>query len=155
MCHARNRRFADSINYVKPSPLLKRFFSTVMQVKVSGTITVNYVSEVNDAKQTVTSKYFMMLNWTDDALTWNTSDFRDVSFLELPLHAAWTPYIFVITDNGNYDVLDSSVKHVYVFEGGLVIAYESFTVHTPCAMDLARFPYDTQVNTGNIGIAGD
>lgn len=82
----------------------------------------------------------LILMWTDDALSWNSSEYGGLKTLDLPASEIWTPDLSVF--NANPEDLQIEYNDVYLENTGMVFQSPYTRIRVPCPMDLTDFPKD-------------
>ncbi|XP_075525657.1 neuronal acetylcholine receptor subunit beta-4-like [Dermacentor variabilis] len=82
----------------------------------------------------------LLLVWTDDALSWNSSEYGGVTSLDIPTGEIWTPDLSVL--NANPEDFHIEYNEVYLENSGQIFQSPYARIKVPCPMDLADFPRD-------------
>nr|XP_054924740.1 neuronal acetylcholine receptor subunit alpha-10-like [Dermacentor andersoni] len=78
--------------------------------------------------------------WTDDALSWNSSEYGGLTSLDIPTGEIWTPDLSVL--NANPEDFHIEYNEVYLQNSGQIFQSPYARIKVPCPMDLADFPRD-------------
>jgi len=82
--------------------------------------------------------------WTDDRLQWSPAEYGNVTEIMVPMQDMWIPDTHVYTKiGGATDSLNS--VFVAVYSSGDCFVSIPRTITFGCYMQLARFPFDTQI----------
>ncbi|KAM9394439.1 5-hydroxytryptamine receptor 3A-like isoform 2-T2 [Pholidichthys leucotaenia] len=101
------------------------------------------ILEVDELSQTVTNHIFIRMFWTNEFLTWNSSDFCGIENMTLPHSTLWVPDIGIdedVSDTGS--VLKSPFLSVHS-DGSVYTSRRQRLTYT-CRLNLFYFPFDTQ-----------
>ena len=105
------------------------------------------ISELNEKRQTISIMAFLEIKWTDCFLTWNPSDYSNVTMINAKINDVWRPDL---TLSGTYDKpLDLIDKegNANIDSAGHVMMWP-YGMHTvSCSISIASFPFDKQVCT--------
>ncbi|XP_042249529.1 5-hydroxytryptamine receptor 3A-like [Thunnus maccoyii] len=83
------------------------------------------------------------MRWTNEFLTWNSSDFCGINMLTVPRSMLWIPDITIQEDASDAGSSEKS-QFVGVFPSGLVLADSRQVLTSTCQLNLFRFPFDEQ-----------
>ncbi|CAG5972429.1 unnamed protein product [Menidia menidia] len=81
--------------------------------------------------------------WTDEFLTWNTSEFCGIDFLTVPRSILWIPDIAIQEDTSDVGTVLQDPFAV-LYPSGLVKVSERKRLTYICQLDLFLFPFDHQ-----------
>ena len=82
--------------------------------------------------------------WTDDRLQWSPAEYGNVTEIMVPMQDMWIPDTHVYTKIGGATETLNSV-FVAVYSSGDCFVSIPRTITFGCYMQLARFPFDTQI----------
>lgn len=111
-------------------------------------IAIRAINNINQIDGTVTSNVWLRYYWNDNYLTWNPSDYRNITQVIMTTDPSleksiWTPDIYLYnTAEKPLENLDYS--HAVVNNNGDVFWSRPGLITSTCSFDLALFPYDTQ-----------
>ena len=114
-----------------------------LKVIVDVNVTVASVLNINDARQTMTSSAFIIVSWNDKALSWNTSEYNGVEWVDVSADSIWTPDVYIANSLDKKSLLADALT-VTVYANGTVLTIVDRILETMCDMDLQKYPYDTQ-----------
>ncbi|XP_034062111.1 5-hydroxytryptamine receptor 3A-like [Gymnodraco acuticeps] len=101
------------------------------------------ILEVDEKSQTVTSHIWIRMWWTNEFLTWNSTDFCGINMLTVPRSRLWIPDIQIKEDTSDAGSIHKSAV-VKLYPNGLMLATTRERLTSTCRMDLLLFPFDTQ-----------
>ncbi len=58
-------------------------------------VSLHQIIDVDEKNQILTTNCWITAKWNDSHLTWNASDFGDISTIRLPYHRVWRPDIIL------------------------------------------------------------
>ncbi|XP_033999804.1 5-hydroxytryptamine receptor 3A-like [Trematomus bernacchii] len=124
--------------------------ATMRPVKVWTTPTLVHLDmllygilEVDEKSQTVTSQIWVQMFWTNEFLTWNSTDFCGINMLTVPRTRLWIPDIEIQEDTSDAGSIHKSAV-VKLYPNGSMFATTRERLTSTCQMDLLLFPFDTQ-----------
>ncbi|XP_067426244.1 5-hydroxytryptamine receptor 3A-like [Thunnus thynnus] len=101
------------------------------------------ILEVDEKSQTIKTHIWIQMRWTNEFLTWNSSDFCGINMLTVPRSMLWIPDITIQEDASDAGSSEKS-QFVGVFPSGLVLADSRQVLTSTCQLNLFRFPFDEQ-----------
>ncbi|XP_046573449.1 neuronal acetylcholine receptor subunit alpha-6-like [Haliotis rubra] len=116
----------------------------------SDTITVSLefhllsMSNFDEVTQTVTANGFFLVSWKDEFLTWNASEYGDISEIGPDYGKVWRPYITIWNQVVDAEPLGLDFGVMKVTAQGIVTWSPGDTFKTFCQMDVTNFPLDEQ-----------
>ncbi|GJQ64877.1 hypothetical protein Trydic_g7051 [Trypoxylus dichotomus] len=99
--------------------------------------------EVNEFKSTVTVYGFAKLQWNDEKLKWNKSDYGGLDKLNMADHELWLPDLFLI-NSGVSTAINSYNSQCHVYDNGGVFWVPPAQFTVLCDLNLKYWPFDTQ-----------
>lgn len=136
-----NHLLANYAPLSRPVPLTK----SVLMVGIG--INIYQIVEVNEKHQYMTSVLHLWRNWTDENLTWNVSQFDNITYVRIPSTRIWQPDVFLY-NMGNEEMLQSAnnreILNVIVNHTGTVLSVPPKMLKSICRMDVTWFPWDEQ-----------
>lgn len=113
-------------------------------VNVTIDLSINQIIDVNEARQLITTYCWMRMFWKDYYMTWNASDFGDISSVHVPARQVWLPDILLLNsvEASNGDIPETDVV-VYESDGSAKYLFPA-VYHSSCSLDISFFPFDEQ-----------
>ena len=102
------------------------------------------VDEIDEKRQTISIKAFLEIQWKDAFLTWNTSQYPQVSRISVKNSNIWIPDVALqdtfdkLTDLGQVD------GKAIVESDGLVTIWPYNIYTVTCKISIGKFPFDKQ-----------
>ncbi|XP_063797836.1 5-hydroxytryptamine receptor 3A-like [Pseudophryne corroboree] len=95
-----------------------------------------------EKSQVLTTYIWYNQSWVDEFLTWDPSDFDNVTVISIPTRRVWEPDIMIIefVDAGK----SPEVAYVYVNNKGRIFNNKPMKIVTSCNLDVYYFPFDHQ-----------
>ncbi|KAM4012605.1 acetylcholine receptor subunit epsilon-like, partial [Anomaloglossus baeobatrachus] len=127
-------------NYDKMSRPVKSI-KDIIEVKLKLTLT-NLIS-LNEKEETMTTNVWLLLEWYDFRMTWNTSEYGGIEVVRIPPDMVWLPEI-VLENNvdGQFDV--AYYANVLVYSDGLMSWLPPAIFRSACSIEVTYFPFDWQ-----------
>ncbi|XP_014325770.1 5-hydroxytryptamine receptor 3A-like [Xiphophorus maculatus] len=116
-------------------------WNTTTEVQLE--ITLGGILDVNEKLQTVTIHIYVEMHWTNEYLTWNSSEFCGINLLTIPVSMIWVPDI-IIQEDASDSTNSQEDPLVSVFPNGTVGIVNRLQLTYICKFNLFRFPFDTQ-----------
>ncbi|XP_063760508.1 5-hydroxytryptamine receptor 3A-like [Eleginops maclovinus] len=101
------------------------------------------ILEVDEKCQTVTSHIWIEMGWTNELLTWNSTEFCGINMLTIPRTRLWIPDIEILEDASDTGSIQKS-SVVILYPNGSMVATTRERLTSTCRLDLFLFPFDTQ-----------
>lgn len=114
--------------------------TTVVNISVA----VIAVVDFNEIKQTLILTTKLTLVWKDEYLTWDPSNFENVSHIHVSQSKVWTPFIFLENSVSKQTESGTPSLQVLVHNDGSVEWKPVEVYQCTCAADVRKFPFDTQ-----------
>ncbi|CAD6185327.1 unnamed protein product [Caenorhabditis auriculariae] len=101
---------------------------------------------VDEKNQILQTNVWLTMKWNDFQLTWNPSEYGNISNLHVPSDRVWLPDIVLFNNaDGNYEV--SFKSNVFVDSNGDVTWVPPAMFKSSCRIDVEWFPFDEQCCT--------
>ncbi|GFS15703.1 neuronal acetylcholine receptor subunit alpha-3 [Elysia marginata] len=111
-------------------------------------VTVGFVLlsivEVDEVYEIFSCNGFLVLNWDNQVLRWNASDFGGVSSTLLHTDHVFTPRIELFNTVGERDPFRENTAPVAVRDNGRTTWIPGNVFHVNCKLKLTKFPFDKQ-----------
>ncbi|XP_041942249.1 5-hydroxytryptamine receptor 3A-like isoform X1 [Alosa sapidissima] len=100
------------------------------------------LSVQHEKSQTFTPYIWIMTYWKNDFIFWDPEDFCGIQQIIIPQHLLWKPDLII------YETMDkteaSESPYLVVKHNGEVLMDSNIKVVSTCAIDVLKFPFDTQ-----------
>ncbi|KAL6738929.1 hypothetical protein Aduo_012425 [Ancylostoma duodenale] len=84
------------------------------------------------------------MEWTDERLQWNVSDYCGIEHIYLAMSDVWIPEITVVEAHSSEDYREDYKKFVWVNSSGSANYFVPTLTSTICAIEVQDFPFDDQ-----------
>ncbi|KAL3986598.1 cytoskeleton-associated protein 5 [Sarotherodon galilaeus] len=101
------------------------------------------ILEVEEKSQTITTHIWIYMSWTNEFLTWNSSDFCGIEEITLPKSLLWVPDVRINEDVSDTGSIQESLLVTVNSSGWMYMSGRQRLTYT-CCLDLMMFPFDTQ-----------
>ncbi|XP_041376821.1 neuronal acetylcholine receptor subunit beta-3-like [Gigantopelta aegis] len=85
------------------------------------------------------------LEWWDQFLRWNASDYGGIDEVIVFQRDVWLPDLFVENTAQSYRELGNDAMLISVKDDGLIVWEPGIVVETSCAVNIMKYPFDSQV----------
>ncbi|XP_071109930.1 neuronal acetylcholine receptor subunit beta-3-like [Haliotis cracherodii] len=102
------------------------------------------VEALDEDTQTVASSGVVLFTWTDELLTWNSSDYGGIKFINVPVDKLWIPDVSLTNGLEDISLILPDGEIARVINDGQVMWYHGMKKRTKCPLDMTKFPFDTQ-----------
>ena len=109
---------------------------------LSISITIWRVSDFDIDSLTMTSENYMTINWQDEHLTWNPSDYNGLENLQFSRFEVWVPLLRSFDFTHRWDADNWLPWTVNVSYTGNVYWWPTFIWKSYCFTDLKNYPFD-------------
>ncbi|KAI3383101.1 hypothetical protein SNEBB_006676 [Seison nebaliae] len=115
-------------------------------VEVNFSMNLNSIVSMEEREQIIVLHAFIDQIWVDQRLSWNPSNFDDISVMRIPVDLIWTPDTFMYnTADENGFLTPVRPIHAVVQSNGTVFWGNPMAkMRSRCRMTIDLFPYDTQ-----------
>lgn len=102
--------------------------------------------EMQEKDEVFIAQYFLQLLWEDKRLTWNVSDFENISSIYVKTDMIWVPDVVLINDakRQDDDIVPQSAYAFVNYDGNVAWAPSFRWSVSHCSMDSTWFPFDEQ-----------
>ena len=112
--------------------------------KIRLNLRLNDINDLNEVSQSLSSSALLNINWLDEVLTWNESDYGGIEKLILPQSDIWKPELVLHNGVSKLSLLGHDFLQVSVKSNGRV-EWRPFEVfESKCDVDLSYYPFDFQ-----------
>ena len=107
------------------------------------------IQKLDMRSQTLHSAIWLEIQWTDEYLSWNSSDFDNIQCLRLPATQVWVPSICNLHEISgkrcmNFVSVIYSATEVEMWSNGHILLQETMESIVSCQFDVRKFPFDSQ-----------
>ena len=102
------------------------------------------ILEFNDVEETISITAILELSWTDELLTWNATEYENVTHISVSQNDVWKPYITLENSVTKMGELGTPSLGIDIHDDGKVEWRPVEVLKTSCPVDVADFPFDTQ-----------
>ncbi|XP_039285167.1 neuronal acetylcholine receptor subunit alpha-5 isoform X1 [Nilaparvata lugens] len=106
-------------------------------------LTIQYV-EIDEAKSMMTVNAWNKMEWRDEKLKWNVSDYGNMTQLRIADHEIWQPDIVLYNSAQPNNIDYYGNTHCIVWHDGRVLWVPPALLSVYCDFDFTYWPYDTQ-----------
>ncbi|RUS69403.1 hypothetical protein EGW08_022834, partial [Elysia chlorotica] len=113
-------------------------------IKVKFAMRLNQIVSLDERQQVLTTNVFIDQTWTDPALAWDPTEFKDVRALRIPADQVWRPDTFIYNnaDNGSTGFIDGT--YIQIRHTGAVNWPVPVRLRSSCVVKITYFPFDRQ-----------
>jgi len=106
-------------------------------------LTLQQIMDVDEKSQQMITNVWLNMEWTDNNLRWNESEYGNVKDLRIPPSYIWAPDILMY--NSASESFDSTYPtNVVVTSSGLCTYIPPGIFKSSCPIDITWFPFDDQ-----------
>ncbi|XP_056012610.1 acetylcholine receptor subunit gamma-like [Ostrea edulis] len=134
------RNLLDSTVYDKS---VRPRINATHTVNVKISVTSVYIVDLNEKQSSFSQAYHLSVNWKDDFLTWNVSDYEDIESFVCDSSSIWTPDVTIFGRMETNQGVD--FNRVRVRSDGVVTTTFMGLLTTHCSTDPTYFPFDYQL----------
>ncbi|RXM99788.1 Acetylcholine receptor subunit gamma [Acipenser ruthenus] len=106
-------------------------------------LTLSNLISLKEVDETLTTNVWIEHGWYDHRLSWNASEFDDISILRLPPRLVWLPEI-VLENNNDAQFQVAYYCNVLVDPSGYMYWLPPAIFRSSCAINVNFFPFDWQ-----------
>ncbi|XP_030590712.1 5-hydroxytryptamine receptor 3A-like [Archocentrus centrarchus] len=101
------------------------------------------ILDVDEKSQTITNHIWLYTSWTNEFLTWNSSEFCGIKKISVPRSMLWIPDVRINEDVSDTGSIQDSPLVILNSSGWMYTSARQRLTYT-CRLDLMMFPFDTQ-----------
>ncbi|KAG8445044.1 hypothetical protein GDO86_009982 [Hymenochirus boettgeri] len=106
-------------------------------------LTLSNLISLKEADETLTTNVWVELSWYDPRLSWNESEFHNITIIRVPPSMVWQPQL--ILENNNNGVFEVAYySNVLVHSNGYMYWLPPAIFQTSCSINVNYFPFDWQ-----------
>ncbi|XP_054832285.1 5-hydroxytryptamine receptor 3A-like [Eublepharis macularius] len=141
-------RYYDVAEHLNISANKELFLYTIPKrnwkepLKVELDFTLVSILSVKEKLQVVTFYFWLLVIWKNEFISWNPSDFCNISHITLPANLFWVPDIF-IDERADEDKFTTS-PFLHVSYNGSITVLHIYRLTSSCNLDVHAFPFDEQ-----------
>ena len=124
----------------KVRPVVNWETQTIVELHLS----VVAILDFNDVEETISIAGILELSWADEFLIWDQEAFDNLSHISIPQDDVWKPHISLENSVQKLGELGTPSLTVSVLSNGSVEWKPVEVFATACAVDVSKFPFDTQ-----------
>ena len=115
-------------------------------VGISISLSLKQIVSIDEKNQIMTSSSILQLWWEDSRLTWDPSNYSNVSEILVPISTLWVPDFFVINtaDTNGFIPIQSQSLALVDNDGWVYMVFSLTNLKTRCSINIKTFPFDTQ-----------
>ena len=113
-------------------------------VDVNITISIYNINSFDELSGTLELSLRVVLEWREERINWNESDYGNISSIHIPNKLLWTPRILLAKAAHNIAELGMTSARLRVLSDGRVTWDLNEIIHSVCSVDVTMFPFDTQ-----------
>ncbi|XP_067652699.1 acetylcholine receptor subunit alpha-L1-like [Haliotis asinina] len=103
------------------------------------------IHELDMKNQVLTASGWLKIEWLDQFLTWNETDYGGIDEVIVFQREVWLPDLFVENTAQNYRELGNDAMLISVHRDGLIVWEPGIVVETSCAVNIGKYPFDSQI----------
>ncbi|UJR27280.1 hypothetical protein I4U23_008575 [Adineta vaga] len=111
---------------------------------ISFDLSLAQLIDVDEKNQIITTNQWLTMTWLDPKLTWNPSEWDNVSLLHIKYDKVWLPDIVLYNNADNLASLSQISTNVMVSFDGTITWLSTGIFRSSCAVDVRYFPFDEQ-----------
>ena len=121
------------------------------QLQMYLNIQFNQLISIDEKNQIMTSSFYLGVDWVDDRLTWNLTEYNQSGIL-VPVNKLWLPDLYIINTADINGFINYSNQYALIGnDGNVTLLINLCLLKTRCQINIARFPFDNQTCNIQIG----
>ncbi|XP_030200762.1 neuronal acetylcholine receptor subunit alpha-2 [Gadus morhua] len=106
-------------------------------------LSIAQLIDVDEKNQMMTTNVWLKQEWNDYKLSWNPSDYDNVTSIRVPSELIWVPDI-VLYNNADGEFAVTHMTKAHLFHTGKVRWVPPAIYKSSCSIDVTFFPFDQQ-----------
>ncbi|CAI9719259.1 neuronal acetylcholine receptor subunit beta-4-like [Octopus vulgaris] len=119
-------------------------YNSSKNVVVTFGFTLIQIMDMDEKNQVLITNAWLVMEWKDERISWNQSDFGDMSIVRIPARLLWLPDIVLYNNADDYTTGFMNVNAM-VHDNGNVFWSPPVRLRSSCKVDITYFPFDTQI----------
>ncbi|XP_061195213.1 neuronal acetylcholine receptor subunit alpha-6-like [Saccostrea echinata] len=132
-----NRLLANYSNKIRP------IFDQGQTLPMEVSLWISSINDVNDVAQKMVTTAYLAVTWTDDMLTWNSTE-TGIYWMQFNQKDLWIPDIVLSNGFTAFKPLGGDFYFLYVDSDGSVSWYPYMVFESKCKIDVSFYPFDSQ-----------
>ncbi|ESO92734.1 hypothetical protein LOTGIDRAFT_96296, partial [Lottia gigantea] len=134
----------DLTDYTRYQPSQIPLQNNSYSLPIDAVISIGNYIEVHEETQSVLLDIWLQFKWDDFLMTWNSSNFGNISTVRLDIGQIWHPKIKINFGTEQESIVTDSNTQVQVSHDGTVFIHIIDSTSVRCFLDVAKFPFDKQ-----------
>ncbi|XP_067652059.1 neuronal acetylcholine receptor subunit alpha-7-like [Haliotis asinina] len=136
--------FSDYDVHVRPT------YNQTIPTKINAVFWMKQLEFLDMKTQAMKSLGHFSINWTDEFLQWNASDYNGIKYITVLENRIWKPDYVINNDITSKKKMGDGNSLVVIESSGHVLWEPGFIATTICTVNIKYFPFDTQKCSVNI-----
>ncbi|XP_041350981.1 neuronal acetylcholine receptor subunit alpha-7-like [Gigantopelta aegis] len=131
--------------YLKNKPLIMDppIYEVGTRLSISLLFGLVAILDIDEVKQVYTFIAYFEASWKDPEVSWNATEFGNISEIQLDRNSVWTPTLFIGNGVDRLRVFDGLFDY-RVESPGYIIVSTTDIFKVTCSINAYRYPFDSQ-----------
>ncbi|KAI8798793.1 acetylcholine receptor subunit alpha [Biomphalaria glabrata] len=116
-------------------------------MRVTAEFEIVSIVRIDDVTQSFTANGFLLLNWTDELLTWDPDKYSNQTLIHPVPENIWRPRVVLMNTLEDRDLFENDVAPVFINNKGYVSWVPGSLIPSSCELHMADYPFDKQTCT--------
>ena len=108
------------------------------------------INEVNEKGQYLKTTWWFDIDWKDELLVWNSTEYGGVTKIAIPPTKIWLPDVYITRTLENSKDIGGSGVNAIIYNDGSVTWWPGKDYITACKVDITHYPFDIQACSVNV-----
>ncbi|KAL3884940.1 hypothetical protein ACJMK2_025039 [Sinanodonta woodiana] len=122
---------------------IRPVYNSSKTVRVLLGLTLTQILDLDEKNQVLTTNVWLEMEWYDEKLTWNTSEYGGLAGIRVPCRKVWLPDIVLYNSVDDY-TSGYMPSLAMVYDDGNVFWGPVVRFRSSCKIDITFFPFDDQ-----------
>lgn len=113
-------------------------------INASVALYIKSIQGVDEVHEKYSFGAALWVNWQDDLLTWNESDYNGLWQITTSYDDVWVPDIILASPSKRITVIGRSLDRIRIYSSGYVEWTPVALIESTCAINVKNYPFDTQ-----------
>ncbi|CAC5381616.1 unnamed protein product [Mytilus coruscus] len=132
------------------NPELLPILDSNLPLQVNVKLYVMALQGLEDKSQILTASVFWYFTWKDEIFRWDHYlEYKNITKLIVKVSDVWVPEIYIVNDVRDMSIRSTgnNIEYVIVRSNGYMAWFPAKELQTSCAVDVSKYPFDTQACT--------
>ena len=123
---------------------LRPVYNQSQRIDVNVQYNIVGILELEEVTEKFSFTGYLSMQWTDEAIRWDPSEYENIEWLLLPVDDVWLPSLVLVTPYEKAENIQNSWDMVRYYYNGTAAYTTGNILNVKCPMDTTFYPWDIQ-----------